>query len=178
MRALIITGTIVTFSGLAWFTDLPLRVLVTVFQFQHHQRLAYSLAFLTAPRSELRPAAWITNCTTECLEFEVDSGDAAALDATLVQSNGLTTHPVVDPKFARLRFDFAPTTPTDVWLTWKPQVFDPGYGISPPPCGQALSMIGVRPTRLDDGRVGVKLTLTPRPGNLEVTLHGPQPYVP
>jgi len=178
MRALLITTFIVTLTGLGWLVDLPLRVAVSAFQFRHHQLPGYAAAFLFAPRSELRPAAWITNCTTECIEFEVDSGDADALDATLVQSNGLTTHPVVDSKLARLRFDFVPNTPTDVWLTWKPQVFDPGYGISPPPCGQALSMIGVRPTRLDDGRVGVKLKLTPRPDRLEVTLHGPQPYVP
>lgn len=178
MRALLVTGIVVTFTGLAWFVDLPLRLMTSAFQFRHHQQLAYSLAFLTAPRSELRPAAWITTCTTECLEFEVDSDDAAALDATLVQTNGITTHAVVDPKLQRLRFDVAPTTPTDVWLTWKPQVFDPGYGITPPPCGQALSTIGVRPTRLDEGRVGVKLKLTPLPDRLEVTLYGPQPYVP
>lgn len=178
MRALVITGFIVVVTGLGWLVDLPLRVANVAYQFQHHLMPGYAAAFLFAPRSELRPAAWITNCTTECIEFEVDSGDAAALDATLVQPNGLTTHPIVDSKLARLRFDLAPTKPTDVWLTWKPQVFDPGYGISPPPCGQALSMIGVRPTRLDGGRVGVQLKLTPRRDRLEVALMGDQPYVP
>lgn len=178
MRALVITAFIVVACGVGSLVDLPYRVGQTSYQFRHHLLPVYAAAFLFAPRSELRPAAWVTDCTTECLEFDVDSGDAAALDATLIQPNGLTTRPVIDSKRERLRFDFSPATTTDVWLTWKPHVFDPGYGITPPPCGQALSMLGVRPRRLEGGRVGVQLKLAPRRDRIEVILLGDQPYVP
>lgn len=182
-RVLIITSAIITACGLALLLEVPARLFRTLGEFEHHRRLSYALAFLTAPQSELRPAAWETDCTTGCIEFDVDADDAATLDATLEFDDGTVTHPliVVQPMFSsseRLRFDLALETPTDVWLTWKPESLDPAYGVEPPPCGQALSTIGVRPSMVHDGRVGVKLTLAPRGDFVEQRLHGPQPFVP
>lgn len=108
-RTVVILLAIVTMGWLASLFQAPTRLSRTAAEFARHGRLSYALAFLTAPQSELRPAAW---------------------------------------------------------------------GVVPPPCGQALSTIGVRPSRFGDGRVGVALSLTPRGDSLDMTLHGPQPFVP
>lgn len=178
LRVVIVTSAIVTTCGLAL---LPGRLFRTLGAFAQHRRPSYVLAFLTAPQSELRPAAWGTDCTTECLEFDAD--DAEALDATLQFDDGTVTHPLIVAQrmfstSERLRFDLALERPTEVWLTWRPESLDPGYGFAPPPCGQGLSTIGVRPSMMDAGRVGVKLTLAPRGDFVEQTLHGPQPFIP
>ena len=57
---LVIASAIVTTGALALRFDLPLRLGRTAGEFEHHRRLSYALAFLTAPQRELRPAAWET----------------------------------------------------------------------------------------------------------------------
>lgn len=170
-------------AALAWGLRAPHRVLRAWFEYERHpSRASYALAFLVAPQSELRPAAWGPACGPGCIEFDVDVPDPLGLDARLELESGA----VVTPRLAtgsftgeeRLRFDLTVSRPTDAWLTWKPASLDPGYGLSPPPCGQALSEIGVRPRRLARGRVGVKLTLVPAPDALREHLHGDQPFVP
>lgn len=171
---------VAAFATPAWYFDALVRVASAWGQFRHHKLPFYALAFLVAPQSEVRPRAWAQPCAG-CLEFDVDAPDAHALDARLEFDSGARWPAAVraSHRSEYLEFSLRIERPIDAWLTWKPHSSDPGFGISPPPCGQALSEIGVRPTRRGEGRVGVRLTLTRKPdGVLDYRLHGDQPYVP
>jgi hypothetical protein len=160
--------------------DVPMRVLRAYAEFDHHRLPRYAAAFLIAPQSEIRPRAWAEPCAG-CLQFDVDAPDPEALNAQLEFDSGAVWPAVVRTEGRRdfLEFRLAAENPLEAWLTWKPHSSDPGFGLSPPPCGQALSEVGVRPTRRGSGRVGVRLTISRRPDDgLGYRLHGDQPYVP
>lgn len=182
MRALLLGTAVLTVCGLGWYVDLVPRALSVRYQYLSHPRLSYALAFLTAPNIEVAPAPILLHivpepgeCRAGCLLLAVYS-DPLAVDATLRTDDGAEFRPTLED--GDLRFQVTLSGPTEAWLTWKPQVFDPGFGSGDFLCGQALSEVGVRPTRLDDGRVGVRLSLDPKPDALHFALLGPQPYVP
>lgn len=182
MRALVIGTAVLTLCGLGWFIDLGPRAERVWYEYRKQPSLSYALAFLTAPNIEVQPAPISLHivpvpgeCRAGCLRFDVFS-DPLAVDATLRTDEGAEFKPTLDGR--ALRFQVTLNGPTEAWLTWKPQVFDPGFGSGEVLCGQALSDVGVRPTRFEGGRVGVKLALAPKADALPFTLLGPQPYLP
>lgn len=179
LRSLTAAALLGTLVGLGWHFDAATRVRRSSWELLRHQRLSYGLAFLVAPQSELRPRAFGSSCA-DCLEFEVDAPDATALQARFEPDQGppLDVVPRTEGSDTFLQLT-PPTVPLEGWLTWRAHSTDPGFGVHPPMCGQALSEIGVRPTRRPSGRVGVRLSLgRTSTGQLDYRLHGPQPFVP
>jgi hypothetical protein len=171
---------LVALSIPAWHFDVPRRVQRASGEFRRHGLPMYAAGFLIAPQSELRPRAWAEPCAG-CLQFDVDAPEPEALEARLEFDSGAVWPAVVRTEGRRefLEFSLGATRPIDAWLTWKPHSSDPGFGVHPAPCGQALSEVGVRPARRGGGRVGVRLTISSQPdATLTYRLHGDQPYVP
>jgi hypothetical protein len=171
---------LVALSIPAWHFDVPKRVQRASDEFRRHRLPMYAAGFLIAPQSELRPAAFTDGCAG-CLQFDVDAPNARALEARLEFDSGATLPAAVrtERHHELLEFRLSDGRPVDAWLTWKPSASDPGFGVHPAPCGQALSEVGVRPARRGGGRVGVRLTISSQPdATLTYRLHGDQPYVP
>lgn len=167
----------------AWRVDLVPRVRGVLYQYERHGQLDYALAFLTAPNIEVAPASYVLKrtpvpgeCREGCLLFEVYS-DPDAADVALEFDDGTVVRATRETQW-QVRLQVENPEPTEVWLTWEPQVFDPGMGAGAVGCGQSMSMVGVRPEHREDGRVGIRLKLAPTPGHLSYELVGDEPYVP
>lgn len=184
MRALVFTLTAVVLVFAARKVELERRVERVWAEFTLHWLPFYALAFLVAPNEELAPGfhvralpggAAAAPCAAGCLLFNVWS-DASAVDATLELDDGRTFTPKVDGR--QLKFRPELERPIDAWLTWKPQVSDPGVGSGEVLCGQALSEVSVRPARRPNGRVALRLRLEPTPDHIASRFLGASPYVP
>jgi len=143
----------------AWRVDLVPRVRGVLYQYSKRGQLDYALAFFTAPNVEVGPASYVLRrtpvpgeCREGCLLFDVYS-DPQAADLALEFDDGTVVHATREAQW-QVRLQVENPQPTEAWLTWAPQVFDPGMGGGAVGCGQSKSMVSIRPTRREGGRVG------------------------